>query len=113
MLQGKVKHQNLEKFNFLFLWRKNDILTFFNVNELLGAYNPLTIEGNIVVNGVLASTYASFDHDLAHIAMFPIQWIPNIIQWIFGQDNGTPAYVTIAKHFGRYFLPLEKLIEKN
>ena len=32
---------------------------------------PLTEEGNIVVDGVLASCYASFDHDLAHIAMVP------------------------------------------
>ena len=37
---------------------------------------PLTMEGNIIVDGVLASCYASFDHDLAHIAMAPMQWIP-------------------------------------
>ena len=38
----------------------------------LGAFVPLTIEGNIVVNGLLASCYASSDHDLAHTGMAPI-----------------------------------------
>ena len=41
---------------------------------LSGAYVPLTEDGNIVVGGILASCYASFDHDLAHLAMVPMQW---------------------------------------
>ena len=36
-----------------------------------------------MVDGILASCYASFDHDLAHIAMTPIQWFPEIIEGIF------------------------------
>ena len=31
----------------------------------------MTMEGNIIVDGVLASCYVSPDHDLAHIAMTP------------------------------------------
>ena len=38
----------------------------------LGAFVPLTMKGNIVVDGVLASCYASFDHDLAHFVMTPM-----------------------------------------
>ena len=54
------------------------IISFRITSELqkqyiLGTYVPLTEEGNIVVDGVLASCYASFDHDLAHITMAPIQ----------------------------------------
>ena len=66
---------------------------------------PLTREGNIVVDGVLASCYASFDHDLAHIVMEPIQWFPEIIEWIFGKDNGSSDYADIAKYLGRMILP--------
>ena len=72
---------------------------------LPGAYVPLTADGNIVVDGVLASCYASFDHDLVHLAMIPIQWYPEIMEWIFGVTDGTPDYVDIVKGFGRWVLP--------
>ena len=70
---------------------------------------PLTRDGNIVVEGVLASCYASFNHDLAHIALAPIHWFPEIVEWIFGVENGNPGYVKIAKEFGRMVLPHELL----
>ena len=54
-----------------------------------------------MVNGILASAYASVDHDLAHMSMFPMQWIPHTIKWIFGEDNG---YVTLVKPLGRCLL---------
>ena len=66
---------------------------------------PLTKEGNIVVDGVLASCYASFDHDLSHITMAPMQWFPEIIEWLFGKDNGSSDYVGITKYVGRMLLP--------
>ena len=47
---------------------------------VLGAFVPLTADGNIVVEGVLASCYASFDHGLAHFVMTPMQWYPQIIR---------------------------------
>ena len=72
---------------------------------LSGAYIPLTEDGNIVVGGVLASCYASFDNDLAHLAMVPMQWYPEMTGWIFGVTNGTPDYIDIAKEFGRFVLP--------
>ena len=59
------------------------------------------MEGNIVVDEVLASCYASFDHTLAHFAMAPIHWFPKIIELLVGEDSGSPAYVNILKDFGR------------
>ena len=55
-----------------------------------------------MADGVLASCYASSDHDLAHIGMAPMQWYPEIIEWIVGENNG---YVAIAKKLGQWMLP--------
>ena len=65
----------------------------------------LTTEGNIIVDGVLASCYASTDHDLAYFAMTPIKWFPEIIEWIFGNENGLQGYVKIVKEFGGWVQP--------
>ena len=62
------------------------------------------MEGNIMVDQVLASCYASSYHDLAHIAMVPIQLFPRITEWIFGEDYESPAYVNIIKYFGNWVL---------
>ena len=63
------------------------------------------MDGNIVVDRVLASCYASSDHNLAHIGMTPIRWFPEIIGWIFGGKNGPQGYVNFAKDLGRYLFP--------
>ena len=74
------------------------------IHYVSGVYAPLTADGNIVVEKVLASCYASFDHDLAHFAMTPMQWFPEIIRWIFGVNKDYPGYVSIAKEVGRWLL---------
>ena len=58
-----------------------------------------------MVDGILASCYASVDHDLAHIGMLPIRLFPTIMEWIFGDANGSSAYVNIAENIGGWFLP--------
>ena len=80
---------------------------------ILGAYVPLTADGNIVVDGVLASCYASFDHNLAHFVMSVIQWYPDMTELIFGVNNGTPEYVNIVKNYGRLVLPNVLLFGKS
>ena len=70
-----------------------------------GAYVPMTMEGNIVVDGVLASCYGSYDHDLAHFLMKPFGWLPDAIFSIFGHDNGSPVYVHVAHYLGEWLLP--------
>ena len=63
------------------------------------------MEGNIVVDGVLASCYPSCNHDVAHIGMTPLNWFPKILQWIIGEDNGFLVYVNILDHIGRLVVP--------
>ena len=62
-----------------------------------------------MVNGVLASCFASFDHDIAHIGMTPIQWIPEIAEWLFGEEGGILTFVSISKEASRLLLPIEQL----
>ena len=69
-----------------------------------GAYVPLTMEGNLVVDGVLVSCYPSAEHDLAHIGMAPIRWFPGMIKWICGEDNGFSIYVNIAEELGKFIV---------
>ena len=66
------------------------------------------MEGAIIVDNILASCYASFDHDLAHLAITPVHWFPEAIKWIFDEVNSIINYVNIIKDFGRYLLPHEK-----
>ena len=70
-------------------------LSFLNI----GAYVPLTNEGNIMVDGVLASCYAFEHHDLAHFGMAPLRWFPEVTGWIFGEDNGYQVFAEITKSF--------------
>ena len=67
----------------------------------IGAWVPLTMEGNIMVDGILASCYASTDHDSAHMAMMSIRWFPKIVDWIYGEENGSSVFSQTAKQFGK------------
>ena len=70
-----------------------------------GAHTPVTMNGNIVVEGVLASYYAFSDHDLGHLATTPFRLFPDIVEMILGNDNGSPAYANIITTCGNYLLP--------
>ena len=60
-----------------------------------------------MVEGILASCYPSTYHDMGHLAMTPIRWLPRMIEWIFGDDNGFQAFPNILEHVGRSILPYE------
>ena len=70
-----------------------------------GAYVPLTTEDTIIVDGMLASCYADFDHDLAHLIVTPMQKFSEIVEWLFGNDFGFPVYVGTARQLGELILP--------
>ena len=88
-----------EMYHFIFLL---DHRITYNIPT--GAYTPMTMEGQILVDGVLASCYAFYDHDLAHIGTAPIRWIPQIMEWIFGKEKGISVYMAVTEDVGRWFL---------
>ena len=67
------------------------------------------MQGSIVVDGVLASCYAFPDHDLAHMAMIPIRWYPEVMEWLFGIEDGFTGFAKIAENLGNYVLPHDSL----
>ena len=77
--------------------------------QFSGAYVPLTNEGNILVNGVLASCYAFTHHDLGHIGMTSIRWFPEIVQWIFGNDDGISTVAGMTRDLSQSVLPFGQL----
>ena len=62
-----------------------------------------------MVDGVLASCYASCNHDLAHLGMTPIGWFPYITELIFGYENGYITYAKVAGDMGNLLLPYQFL----
>ena len=62
------------------------------------------MEGNIIVDGVLASCYAFGNHDMAHIGVSPIRWFPRLTKLIFGEDNGLTVYAQIAEEMVQWML---------
>ena len=58
-----------------------------------------------MVDGVLASCYAIVDHDIAQIVMKPIQWYPDVVELVFGDENRVSAYINVAKTIGIWLLP--------
>ena len=58
-----------------------------------------------MVNGMLASSYSFSDHDVAHLMLAPMQWYPDIMGWIFGIEQESPAYVSTLTDLGALLLP--------
>ena len=66
------------------------------------------MEGNIVVDGVLASCYPSTDHDMAHLLIAPLRWIPELTGLVFGEEKPFASYVKTVLEFGKWIIPLDQ-----
>ena len=68
------------------------------------------MEGNIVVDGVLASCYPNFDHNLAHIGMTSLRLFPQMIEGILGgAENGVSVFAKVATDFEKWVLRFDQL----
>lgn len=79
---GKYKFaKNLQKDDILISYDfENEKKTEEKIESILvepvnGYAAPLTMSGNLLVNGILTSSYAVIEsHDLAHAVMSPVRW---------------------------------------
>lgn len=54
-----------------------------------GLYNPQTVNGDIVVNGIVASTYTTaVDPKLAHVLLSPLRFVSRFGLYFTGLDSG-------------------------
>ena len=58
-----------------------------------------------MVDGVLASCFADFQHDLAYSIMIPMQRFSEVMDWIFGIETGFPVFVSTTRQLGKLLLP--------
>ena len=66
----------------------------------------MTSEGNIIVDGILASCYAGVnDHYVAHLGMMPMRRFSAAVEWLFGDDIGYSVFAKTAKDLNAYMLP--------
>ncbi|XP_034717415.1 sonic hedgehog protein A [Etheostoma cragini] len=80
--------------------------------EHYGSFAPVTVQGTVVVDQVLASCYAVIeDHDLAHWALAPIRLAHCVSSWLFrsqpqvsAQNDGVHWYSKILYQLGTWLL---------
>ncbi|XP_006636857.2 indian hedgehog signaling molecule a [Lepisosteus oculatus] len=76
-------------------------ITSVSLREDRGAYAPLTQQGTVVVNGVLASCYAAFDkHTLAQWAFAPLRLFYSVIGPATRQGDGLHWYSRLLYQLG-------------
>merc|ERR1719370_2156717 len=77
---------------------KADMVTDTSIITEFGALGPLTESGTIIVNNVSTSCYASYPHNIAHIALLPARWWPEIFLDDESQEReGTRNYIINIK----------------
>lgn len=80
--------------------------------EQVGSYAPVTVQGNVVVDEILASCYAVIeDHDLAHWALAPVRlahWVSSLLSSsqpeAGGQKDGVHWYSRLLYQVGTWLL---------
>ncbi|XP_067140721.1 sonic hedgehog protein-like [Centruroides vittatus] len=78
-----------------------------------GAYVPLTQTGTLLVDGILASCYASYDHYWGQIFLSPVRWFPNIFNQNSLQPVGVMPYVKILKFLAGALFPSNLKFTQN
>merc|ERR1712165_159091 len=81
-------------------------VTDITIVQKQGYYSPLTTTGDLFVDQLLSSCYASFPHDLAHAALYPARTWPRLFLEDDHslQEDGTRGYVRIIKKLGDFLI---------
>uniref|UniRef100_A0A3Q3VVL2 Hedgehog protein n=1 Tax=Mola mola TaxID=94237 RepID=A0A3Q3VVL2_MOLML len=92
-------------------------VTRIYTQEHEGSYAPVTAQGTVVVDQVLASCYAVIeDHDLAHLALAPVRlahWLSSLLfgsqPAVSGQKDGVHWYSKMLYRLGTWLLDSHSL----
>ncbi len=85
-----------------------------HTRPLSGVFAPLTAQGNLVVDGVLASSYAVVDSQaVAHAAFAPVRLYHSLVNWIWppsgddqtAQAKGVHWYADLLYSVARSVMP--------
>ena len=69
----------LEEGDRLVSWKGEETVVGVEVAREKGIWTPLTMEGTLLVDGLLASSYASFSHHASDMALAPIKMFPRLL----------------------------------
>ena len=74
------------------------VVVSVTTKKATGLYNPHTMDGDIIVNGIKTSTYtAAVEPSLAHSLLWPVRMLYNmginVVQGLF--DQGSDAIVSL------------------
>ena len=67
------------------------------------------MEGNIVVDGVLASCYPNFDHDISHFDMTSLRFPPMIEEILGRAENGFSVFAKVAADLDNRVLKFDQM----
>ena len=74
-----VFDDQIEDGDRLVSWKGEETVVGVEVAREKGIWTPLTMEGTLLVDGLLASSYASFSHHASDMALAPIKMFPRLL----------------------------------
>merc|ERR1712179_234752 len=69
----------LEEGDRLVSWKGEETVVGVEVAREKGIWAPLTMEGTLLVDGLLASSYASFSHHASDLLLAPVKMFPRLL----------------------------------
>jgi len=69
----------IEEGDKLVSWKGEETVVGVEVAIEKGSWDPLTMEGTLLVDGLLASSYASFSHHASDLLLAPVKMFPRLL----------------------------------
>jgi len=63
-------------------------VTSISTGRYKGAIAPATMDGTLLVDGIVTSSYAAVNHDISHAVLAPLRWVYRLSPSLIPQHNG-------------------------